>query len=238
MFFIDPLYIMILAPGLILAGIATFVTTSTFKKYSRVAASSGLSGAQAADRMLRTQGVNDVTIEETKGFLSDHFDPRTNTLRLSPDVYRSNSLSAIGVACHEAGHALQKASHYAPLHLRSFLVPATQFGSKFSYFLFFGGFILSMMRMTQMGMLLMQVGVGLFALAVIFAFVTLPVEWNASARAKTCMVSAGIVTPQEQQKAGAVLNAAFMTYVASAITALLTLIYYAIRAGLLGGSDD
>jgi len=231
MFFIDPLYIMILAPGLILAFIATMITKSTFKKYSRIASSSGLTGAQAADRMLRSQGISDVDIEMTKGFLSDHFDPRTNTLRLSPDVYQSNSLSAIGVACHEAGHALQKSTHYAPLHLRSMLVPVTQFGSSFSYIVFLAGFFLHMA-------FLMKIGVALFAVAVVFSIVTLPVEWNASARAKRYMMTAGIVTPQEQTKAAAVLNAAFMTYVASVITALLTLLYYALRAGLLGGSDD
>ena len=233
MFFLglDPLYWMLALPGILLAMAASVMTKGTFKKYAKVRSASGMTGAQAADAMLRGQGVRDVDIEMTRGFLSDHYDPRTNTLHLSPDVYQSNSLSAIGVACHEAGHALQKATHYAPLQLRSMLVPATQFGSNFAYIAFVAGLFL---RMT----LLMKLGVVLFAMSVIFAIVTLPVEWNASARAKRLMVSTGIVSPREQAGAAAVLNAAFMTYVASAVTALLQLIYFAIRAGLLGGSDD
>ena len=233
MFFLglDPLYWMLALPGILLAMAASVMTKGTFKKYAKVRSASGMTGAQAADAMLRGQGVRDVDIEMTRGFLSDHYDPRTNTLHLSPDVYQSNSLSAIGVACHEAGHALQKATHYAPLQLRSMLVPATQFGSNFAYIAFVAGLFL---RMT----LLMKLGVVLFAMSVIFAIVTLPVEWNASARAKRLMVSTGIVSTREQAGAAAVLNAAFMTYVASAVTALLQLIYFAIRAGLLGGSDD
>jgi hypothetical protein len=231
MLYFDPLYLMLAVPGLILGLLASFITKTTFAKYARVGASSGLTGAQAADRMLRSQGVNNVDIEMVKGFLSDHFDPRSNTLRLSPDVYRSQSLSAIGVACHEAGHALQKATGYGPLSLRSALVPVTQFGSSFAYIFFIAGLFLRWA-------MLMKVGVFLFAAAVVFAIVTLPVEWNATARAKRCMVSAGIVSPQEQVQAGQVLNAAFLTYIAAAVTALLQLLYFAIRAGLLGGHDD
>lgn len=227
----DPLYIMIALPGFLLALAATAMTRATFSKYARVGASSGLTGAQAADRMLRSQGIYDVSIEMTQGFLTDHFDPRTNTLRLSPDVYRARSLSAIGVACHEAGHALQKAANYGPLSLRSALVPATQFGSSFAYIFLFGGFLFGMTG-------LMKIGVLLFAITVLFALITLPVEWNATARAKKLMLAAGIVSPAEQAQAGAVLNAAFMTYVASAVAAILTLLYYLIRSGLLGGQRD
>lgn len=225
--FIDPLYLMIALPGLLLAMIATLMTKSTFAKYSRQAASTGLTGAQAAQRMLESQGVYDVEIRPTQGFLTDHFDPRTNTLNLSPDVYHSNSLSAIGVACHEAGHALQKAHRYAPLSLRSGLVPVTQIGSQAAFPILFLGLILHAPVLVNLGCLL-------FAVVVIFTLVTLPVEWNASARAKQAMVGAGIVTEQEEAQAGQVLNAAFMTYVASAVSALLTLLYYLIRAGLLG----
>ena len=227
----DPLYFMLIAPGLILALIASALTKGTFGKYSRVRTSTGQTGAQAAATMLRSQGIYDVDIEMTQGFLSDHFDPRTNTLRLSPEVYKSNSLAAVGVACHEAGHALQKAMHYAPLHMRTALVPVTQFGSSFSYLFILAGMLLNMA-------LLMKVGVLLFTAAVVFSLVTLPVEWDASARAKKLMVSSGIVSPMELDGASAVLNAAFMTYVASAVTALLTLLYYALRAGLIGGRDD
>ena len=225
--FIDPLYLMIALPGMLLALVATLMTKSTFAKYSRQAASSGLTGAQAAQRMLESQGVHDVEVRPTQGFLTDHFDPRTNTLNLSPDVYHSNSLSAIGVACHEAGHALQKAHRYAPLSLRSGLVPVTQIGSQAAFPILFLGLILHAPVLVNLGCLL-------FAVVVIFTLVTLPVEWNASARAKQAMVSAGIVTEQEESRAGQVLNAAFMTYVASAVSALLTLLYYLIRAGLLG----
>lgn len=214
----DPLYFVFALPGLILAMLATMKVKSTFHKYSRVAASSRLTGAQAARQMLQTEGVNDVNIEMTQGFLSDHYDPRTNTLRLSPDVYNSPSLSAIGVACHEAGHALQKAHDYAPLTMRSALVPLTSFGSQLAMPVFMIGLFAQMP-------FLVNIGIWLFIGVVAFALVTLPVEWDASARAKRLMVRSGIVTAQEQEQAGSVLNAAFLTYVASAVSAILTLAY-------------
>ena len=226
--FFDPMYFMMLLPALVIAGIATLVTRSTFNKYSRVRASSGLTGAEAAERMLARQGVTNVRIERVDGFLSDHYDPTSRTLRLSPGVYDSDSLAAIGVACHEAGHALQHAAHYAPLHLRTALVPATQIGTQASYIFFLIGLFMH-------SPVLLWVAIGLFSVAFLFALVTLPVEWNATARAKGFMVSAGIVSPQEQSGAGQVLNAAFLTYVASAVTALMTLLYYLVRSGLLGG---
>ena len=189
--FLDPLYIGLALPGLVLALLATWLTRSTFAKYSRVAAASGLTGAQAAERLLESQGITGITIREHEGFLSDHYDPRNLSLNLSPDVYRSASLSAIGVACHEAGHAIQHAKLYAPLKLRTELVPLTNIGSQLSYILFFAGMLMNFP-------LLLKVGVGLFLLSVVFAFVTLPVEWDASRRAKLLMVSAGIVSPAEQ----------------------------------------
>ena len=169
-----------------------------------------------------------MTIEEVQGFLTDHYDPRTKTLRLSPGVYASQSLAAIGVACHEAGHALQHASSYAPLVLRTTLVPIAQFGSYGSYILIFLGSIIASLG-------LIKIGIVLFSVTVLFTLVTLPVEWNATARAKLLMVSSGIVTRSEQRDSGAVLNAAFLTYLAAALTALLTLVYYLLRSGLLGG---
>lgn len=225
---IDPLYLMMLLPAMLLAGIASFKTKSTFKRYSRKAASSGITGAEAARHMLAAQGIYDVKIEPVQGFLSDHYDPLSQTLRLSPDVYRSRSLSAIGVACHEAGHALQHAAGYFPLGLRSMLVPAAQIGSHGSYIIFILGLFIGSMA-------LIKLGVALFSMVVLFSLVTLPVEWNATARAKRLMVSSGIVNAQEQADAGAVLNAAFLTYVASAFTAVMTLLYYLLRSGLLGG---
>lgn len=226
--FFDPMYFIMLLPALVMAGIATIITKSTFNKYARVRASSGLTGAEAAERMLTRQGVGDVRIERVDGFLSDHYDPSSRTLRLSPGVYDSDSLSAIGVACHEAGHALQHAAHYAPLHLRSALVPVTNIGTQASYVIFFIGLFMH-------NPAVLWIAMALFSLAFIFTLVTLPVEWNATARAKGFMVSSGIVSAQEQAGAGQVLNAAFLTYVAAAMTALLTLLYYLMRSGLLGG---
>jgi len=215
---IDPTYFIFALPGLALAMLATMKVKSTFHKYSKIASASGMTGAQAAKRMLLSQGISDVTVEMTQGFLSDHYDPRSNTLRLSPDVYSSPSLAAIGVACHEAGHALQKAHGYAPLSLRSALVPVTSFGSQLAMPIFAIGMFAGFPALINIG-ILMFIGV------VAFAIVTLPVEWDASARAKQLMVSSGIVSPQEQEDSARVLNAAFLTYVASAVSAILTLAY-------------
>lgn len=222
----DPLYWLLIIPGMIFAGLASFFTQSTFKKYSQYYASSSMTGSQAATHLLHSQGIHNVSVEMVNGFLSDHYDPTARTLRLSPDVYSSNSLSAIGVACHEAGHALQHANNYAPLTMRSMLVPITSIGTNAAYFLFMLGMLLQMA-------VLLKLGAILFSVFVLFTLITLPVEWDASARAKRLMVSSGIVSYDEQKKAASVLNAAFMTYVAALLTSLLTLIYYLIRSGLL-----
>ncbi len=219
----DPMYLILAVPGLLLAMLASFMVKGTFNKYSKVAARSGITGAEAARRMLEKEGVYDVTIEPVQGFLSDHYDPRSNTLRLSPGVYQSRSLSAIGVACHEAGHALQKAHNYAPLTLRSALVPVTQFGSSLAIPIFAIGLMTSIP-------FLQTLGLWLFIGVVAFSIITLPVEWDASARAKRLMVGSGIVTEQEQVHAGKVLNAAFLTYVAAAVQAILTLLYFFLRS--------
>lgn len=220
-------YYLFLLPALILAGIATIFTQTTFSKYSRLRAASGMTGAQAAGHMLSSQGIYDVTIEPVQGFLTDHYDPTSKTLRLSPGVYSSDSLSAIGVACHEAGHALQHAAGYTPLYLRSAMVPVAQFGTFAPWLLF----LLGMLFFPP----LIKLAVLVFAVVVFFSLVTLPVEWNASARAKALMVSTGIVSHDEQEMAGRVLNAAFLTYVAAAFMALLEFIYFLLRSGLLGG---
>ena len=229
MLYFDPLYLIFAIPGLILAGLASFYVKSTFSEYSRFRASSGLTGAEAAERMLHSAGIYDVRIERVDGFLSDHYDPTSRTLRLSPDVYDSDSLSAIGVACHEAGHALQDAAGYAPLSLRSALVPVTNISSYVSYFVILLGFIFQAGGMVMLGAIL-------FSAVVLFSIVTLPVEWDASSRAKQLMVSAGIVSASERDNAGKVLNAAFLTYVAAVLSSLLTLLYYIIRA--LGMNRD
>ena len=217
--YFDPIYYLFMIPALILAGIASAMTKGTFNKYSRVMSRSRLTGAQAARRMLDQNGLQDVAINRTRGFLSDHYNPANHSLNLSPDVYDSPSLSSIGVACHEAGHALQHAKGYVPLQIRGAYI-----------------FILHGMFMRSPG--LAQLGVILIAVGFLFALVTLPVEWDASARAKHQMVTNGIVASQEADDAGKVLNAAFLTYVASAVSALLTLLYYMMRLGLLGGRDD
>ncbi len=220
---LDPLYFMLAVPGLLFGMYATWKTKSTFQRYARYAASSRLTGAQAARRLLDREGLHAVTVEPVQGFLSDHYDPRTRTLRLSPDVYNSPSLSAIGVACHEAGHAIQHATQYAPLQMRTALVPVTQISTNLVYILFFAGWFMGMTP-------LMNAAVLLFSAVVLFTLITLPVEWDASARAKKLMVTAGIVSEREQADAGRVLNAAFLTYVSALITALLTLLYFILRA--------
>jgi Zn-dependent membrane protease YugP len=229
--FFEPMYLVFAIPGLLLAGYASFMTKSTFKKYSNTMASSQLTGAQAARQMLNSQGLQDVQIERVEGFLSDHYDPRHRVLRLSPPVHDSPSLSAVGVACHEAGHALQHAQGYVPLKLRSALVPAASFGSKFAYWILFLGITLQGLgQVGGIGASIVNLGLILFTAAVVFSVVTLPVEWDASARAKVQLVSAGIVTPAEQVDAGRVLNAAFLTYLAAAVSSILTLIYFLIRS--------
>ncbi len=231
MFYFDPMYLLFALPGLVLALFASMMTKATFSRYSQVTSSYGLSGAEAAQKMLLRAGVNDVSIEETGGFLSDHYDPLSKKLRLSPAVFRSNSLAAIGVACHEAGHALQHAHAFAPLHLRTALVPATNVSSYLSYVIITLGFLMQSQRFILLGAIV-------FSMAVIFSIITLPVEWDASKRAKSLMVKYGIVSEREAVSAGQVLNAAFMTYVASAVSSLLTLLYYLMRAGVFSRRDD
>lgn len=228
--YMDPIYVVFALPAFLLSMFASFYVKSTFSKYSKVGTRSGLTGAEAANRMLNAAGVYDVKIEHVNGFLSDHYDPSCNTLRLSDAVYNSQSLSAVGVACHEAGHALQKANSYAPMALRSLLVVPANIGSKFS-------FIVIMLGALFQAPALIQIGLLLFSLAVLFTVVTLPVEWNASSRAKVALLDAGIVSSEERDHAGAVLNAAFLTYVASAVSSIGTLLYYLFRLGILGGGS-
>lgn len=229
MFFDMHYMILVMVPTLVLAGLASLMVKVTFNRYSKVKCYSGMTGAQAAERMMRGNGVFDVTVEETSGFLSDHYDPSKKVLRLSPDVYGSNSLSAVGIACHEAGHALQHATQYVPLVLRTALVPVTNISSMFAFYVVAAGFMFRP---------LLYVGCALFAVAFLFSIVTLPVEWDASARAKQHMVMSGIVSPGQEADAGRVLNAAFLTYVAGAVGSLLTLLYYLMRSGIIGGGRD
>lgn len=231
MFYFDPIYIIFAIPGLLLALYASFKTKSTFSKYSKIASANGLTGAEAAYRLLQNAGIDDVSIEEINGFLSDHYDPTAKKLRLSTKVYGSNSMSAIGVACHEAGHAIQHQVGYAMLGLRSALVPATSVSSWLSYIVIILGFMMQSQSFILLGAMI-------FSATVLFSIITLPVEWDASTRAKKLMVSTGIVPQNQVHYAADVLNAAFLTYVAAAVSSLLTLAYYLMRAGIFSGGDE
>ena len=231
MFFFDPLYFLLIAPAILLSLIAQIWVQSAYSKYRNIPNMRGLSGAEAAAYMLQAKGVMDVNIEMTSGFLSDHYDPRDKTLRLSPDVYQGRNIAAIGIACHEAGHALQHAYEYAPLKLRTALVPITMIGTNLAWPLLFIGFIFHAMSLIKLGILF-------FSGAVLFQLVTLPVEFNASARALAAIRETGLLTMDELSGARQVLTAAAMTYVAAAVTSIMLLLYFLLRAGLLGGDDS
>jgi Zn-dependent membrane protease YugP len=228
--FLDPMYFVFLAPALLLSLWASWRTKSSFKRYSRVPVSSGLTGAQAAQRLLERAGIRDVSIKPTRGFLSDHYNPATRTLALSEAVYGSRSVAAVGVATHEAGHAIQHAEGYAALKLRTAIVPMAGIGSNLGYLVMLVGLFLASGDMVA-------VGAVLFSAVVVFQLVTLPVELDASARAKRLVVAEGIVGQEESRGVSKVLNAAAMTYVAAAASSLLTLLYFLLRAGLLGSRD-
>ncbi len=234
----DPTYFIFLAPALLLSLWASFKTRSAFNKYSRVRAMNGLTGAQAAKVLLDRAGIRDVKIVPTRGQLSDHYNPINKTLALSEPVYGTPSVAAIGVACHEAGHAIQHATKYAPLGLRSLLVPTANIGSKLGYFVMMAGLMLIFMGSGPFGTNVVLVGAVLFSAVLLFQIVTLPVEFDASARAKKLAFEYGLVTAQERQGMAKVLNAAALTYVAAAVSTLMTLLYFLLRAGLLGGRRD
>ncbi len=229
--YFDPLYFIIVGPALLLSIIAQARVSSTFKRFSRVGASAGLSGAEAASRILQAHALPGVKIQRVGGFLADHYDPRSRVLRLSPGVYEGRSISSIGVAAHEAGHALQHAEGYVPLQIRSFLVPVTQIGSWLAWPLLLFGFLFSAFALVKLGIIF-------FAGAVLFQLVTLPVEFDASRRAVAILGERGILTAPELSGTRKVLNAAALTYVAAAAAAVLQLIYFLLRAGFLGGGDE
>jgi len=214
--FFDPTYIFLL-PAILFALYAQFKVQSTFNRFSQERSSTGYTGAQVATEILRRRGITDVTVEETEGMLSDHYDPRVKVLRLSPDVYASDSIAAVGVAAHETGHALQHRDNYGPLALRSAIVPVASIGTPAAWILFVIGLILRTP-------FLMNLGILIFLGYVLFAIVTLPVEFDASARAVRVLQGEGLVMPQEAQKVRAVLTAAGLTYVAAAAMAVLQLV--------------
>jgi Zn-dependent membrane protease YugP len=228
MMWFDPMYFLILAPGLLLAAWAQYKVKSAYARASRLAVRSGLSGAEAAARLLRANGLHHVRIEPTHGFLGDHYDPKKDVLRLSPDVYGGRSLAAVGIAAHEAGHALQDAEAYGPLRLRGALVPLASLGTNAAFLIFVAGMF---MQVTG----LMIAALVLFSCVVLFQLINLPVEFDASRRARAVLLENGIVTEVEDREVARVLNAAAMTYVAATLTAILTLLYFLYRSGLLGG---
>ncbi len=222
--FFDPLYFLLIAPAMLLAIWASARVQSAFAKYSQVGVQSGMTGAEAARAVAQAGGVTDLTIEETQGFLSDHYDPTSRTLRLSPQVFRGRSISSIAVAAHEAGHSIQHVKAYTWLTLRSQMVPVVKFGSVAWLWIFIAGSIFSSLHGLQ------TVAILLFGATVLFQLVTLPVEFDASNRAKAVLASSGIVSTQEEaQGVSKVLGAAAMTYVASALTAIMTLVYLLLR---------
>lgn len=230
--FFDPLYLLIVGPTILLALWAQFRVKSAYSKWSDVPSSRGVSGAEAAATVLRQAGLHDVRIEETQGFLSDHYDPRDRTLRLSPDVYRGRTVAAIGIGAHEAGHAIQHAEHYAPLKLRSAIVPLASIGSWLAWPMIFLGMLLQAYNLAL-------AGVAAFALLVVFQLITLPVEFDASRRAKMQLAHAGLAAVgEEREGVESVLSAAALTYVAATITALAQLFYFALQLGLFGRRSE
>lgn len=226
----DPMYLIIIGPTILLSLWAQSKVKGAYNKWSKVRIQRNMTGAQAAYDMLSKEGITDVRIEQVKGWLSDHYDPTQKVLRLSPQVYNGNSVASVGIACHEAGHALQHARKYPFLGLRSLLVPAANIGSRLSWIIIFAGMLLGLAGLAKVGVLL-------FGFVVLFQLVTLPVEFNASSRAKSALQFNGILsTQQEIDGVNKVLDAAAMTYVAATIAALGQLLYFALR--VFGGSRD
>jgi len=215
--FFDQYYLILVVPTLLLSLVAQIMVKSTFAKYSKISSSRNITGQDAAAILLRVNSVNDVQIEATGGSLTDHYAPTTKKLRLSEPVYANTSIAAIGVAAHETGHALQHAQHWGPLVLRSTLVPVANIGSSLGPWIAIAGIFLSMP-------LLINIGILLFGAAVLFYVVTLPVEFNASSRALKILRDNNILSNDELKGARKVLNAAAMTYVASALTAIMSLL--------------
>lgn len=233
----DPVYFIFIAPALVLSLWASFRTKSAFKKYSQVRTMRGLTGAQAAKAMLDRAGIYDVKVVPTHGMLTDHYNPTDKTLALSEGVYASNSVAAAGVACHEAGHAIQHAEGYKPLWIRSLLVPTANIGSSLGYLVMMFGLFM-VYAGSKMGPQVVLFGAALFSLVLAFQVVTLPVEFDASSRAKRMAVENSIIMSQEREGFDRVLNAAALTYVAAVVSTLMTLLYFLFRSGLLGGRRD
>ncbi len=222
----DPLWLMFAIPGMLLGIYAQIKLSSTYKKYVRVAVASGLTGAQAAREILDRAGLGALPVREVRGHLTDHYDPIRKALFLSSENFQGRSLAAVGVAAHEAGHALQHQVGYAPLKLRMFLVPATQFASMAYLPILLLGYFLGGPWFSNM----LGVVIGIFAIITFFQLVTLPVEFNASSRAKEQLLRLGLISSGEQGGISKVLNAAALTYVAAMVTSMLQLLYWIMLA--------
>lgn len=218
----DWTYVVLVLPCVLLSLWASANVNATFRKYSRQHSRRGLTGAQAAERVLRANGVTGVGITRVSGNLTDHYDPRSNVIRLSDSVYASTSTAAIGVACHEAGHAVQYAQDYAPIKLRAAIIPVTNFGSKLAMPLILLGLVLNFAE--GISYFFVYLGIACFGLSLVFQLVTLPVEFNASRRALGAIESAELLTEEERKGAAKTLRAAALTYVAATATALAQLL--------------
>jgi len=229
MFFFDPTYMLFMAPAILLMMLAQFYVSASYSKWSKVAARSRLTGAQAAQRLISSGGLYNVNIQPIQGNLSDHYDPRTKVLSLSPGVYQGYSVASLAVAAHELGHAMQDQEGYMPLKLRAALVPAVNIGSYLGWILIVLGLILRAYNLAMLGVLVFSAGL-------VFAVATLPVELNASARAKQLLTNSGLISgPDEEHGVNSVLNAAALTYVAAVVTAAMQLLYYVMLVGGMSG---
>jgi len=221
MFFLDPRYLLFMMPVILLMMLAQMYVSSAYRKWSQVQSRSRLSGAQAAQRLIQSGGLYDVRVEGIAGNLTDHYDPRSKELRLSQGVYQGSSVAALAIAAHELGHAMQDQDGYFPLRLRAALVPAVNIGSYLGWILIIIGLLLGATQLAYVGLLV-------FSLGLVFALATLPVELNASARAKRLLTDTGLIVGEDEARGvNSVLNAAALTYVAALITAALQLLYYA-----------
>jgi Zn-dependent membrane protease YugP len=222
------MYFVFVGPALLLALWAQWRVKSAYTQAGRIAPRSGYSGAEAAHALLERAGVHGVAIEQVQGFMTDHYVPGKHVLRLSPEVYSGRSLAALGIAAHESGHALQDAGRYPLLVLRNGLVPLASIGSNASWIIMMVGFALASLN-------LVMVGIAAFSLTVLFQVVNLPVEYDASRRARLALAQTGLITPEEDVYVKRVLDAAALTYVAATLSSILTLLYFLVRSGILGG---
>jgi Zn-dependent membrane protease YugP len=236
MFFFSPTYLLYMLPGLILTLLAQVWVNSTYRKWSQIRNQAGLTGAEAAHKLLGFAGMHDIGLDQVRGQLTDHYDPRSRTLRLSPGVGNGQSVAAVAIAAHEIGHAVQDQKGYLPMRLRGAMVPAVSIGSNLGLVMIMGGLLLQGMLGSQLAIQIAWIGVFFFAGGAAFALATLPVELNASNRARALLASTGIIQGQrERDGVNAVLTAAAFTYVAGLATAILQLLYFVSLVSGMGG---